>query len=88
MKYQLAGKVVLISGGSKGLGLAMAREFGAAGARVVIAARDPVELSQAADWLLTQGIRAEARVCDFRQTKPLPRWWPASKRSSGRSTSW
>src|SRR5215216_6337093 len=67
MKYQLAGKVVLISGGSKGLGLALAREFGANGARVVVAARDPAELSQAADWLSAQGIRAEARVCDFKQ---------------------
>jgi NAD(P)-dependent dehydrogenase (short-subunit alcohol dehydrogenase family) len=50
---------VLISGGSKGLGLAMAREFGASGARVVMAARDPAELSQAADWLSTEGIRAQ-----------------------------
>jgi len=71
MKYHLAGKVVLISGGSKGLGLAMAREFGASGARVVIAARDPAELSQAADWLSTQGIRAGVRVCDFKQNEAV-----------------
>ena len=47
MKYELAGKVVLITGGSRGLGLVMARELVAQKARVAICARDPDELRRA-----------------------------------------
>ena len=40
----LSGKVVLITGSSRGLGLAMAEEFARKGARLVICARDQGEL--------------------------------------------
>jgi short-subunit dehydrogenase len=43
----LSGKVVLITGASRGLGLAMAEEFGRRGAKVVLTARDPWELERA-----------------------------------------
>jgi short-subunit dehydrogenase len=43
----LRGKLVLITGGSRGLGLALAREFACQGARVAICARDPDELTAA-----------------------------------------
>ena len=43
-----AGKTVVIFGGSRGLGLAMAREFSRAGAYVVLTARDEQELERAA----------------------------------------
>ena len=43
----LAGKCVVISGGSRGLGLEMAREFLDGGARVALLARDPEELERA-----------------------------------------
>ncbi len=46
------GKVVVITGGSRGLGLAMAEEFGRRGARLVLAARDEAELSRAKRLLL------------------------------------
>ena len=39
MKLGLDGKIVLITGGSKGLGLACARAFAAEGARVSISSR-------------------------------------------------
>jgi NAD(P)-dependent dehydrogenase (short-subunit alcohol dehydrogenase family) len=42
-----AGKVVFITGGSRGLGLALADQFLRAGANVAIAARDPGELAKA-----------------------------------------
>ena len=38
-EYSFRGKVVLITGGSRGLGLVMAREFAREGARLVICAR-------------------------------------------------
>lgn len=47
MEISLAGRAALITGGSKGLGLAMAKTFAAAGADVAILARDPAALNEA-----------------------------------------
>lgn len=47
MSFDLEGKVVLITGGSRGLGLVMARQLVAQHARVAICARDPDELRRA-----------------------------------------
>jgi short-subunit dehydrogenase len=49
---RLAGKVVLITGASRGLGLAMAEEFGRRGAKLVLTARDPWELERARQSLV------------------------------------
>ena len=51
----VAGKVVVITGGSRGLGLQMATEFGKAGSRLVLAARDMTELERAHSFLLERG---------------------------------
>jgi NAD(P)-dependent dehydrogenase (short-subunit alcohol dehydrogenase family) len=45
--FDLNGKTVLITGGSRGLGLVMAREFAREGARLVLCARDETELHRA-----------------------------------------
>lgn len=62
--YSLAGKTVLITGGSRGLGLALAREFSRAGCRVAICARDEQEL-EAAKNSIGDGTEALAVVCDI-----------------------
>ena len=49
---RLRGKTVVITGSSRGLGLALAEEFGRQGARIVLTARDPEELSRAHQLLL------------------------------------
>ncbi|HXR97012.1 MAG TPA: SDR family oxidoreductase [Terriglobales bacterium] len=46
-RYELHGKTVLVTGGSRGLGFAAAREFLRQGARVAICARDGAELDRA-----------------------------------------
>jgi NAD(P)-dependent dehydrogenase (short-subunit alcohol dehydrogenase family) len=46
-RYDFARKVVLITGGSRGLGLVLARQLAAEGARVVLLARDEEELQKA-----------------------------------------
>jgi NADP-dependent 3-hydroxy acid dehydrogenase YdfG len=51
-KNNFAGKVVLITGGSRGLGLALAEQFLLSGARVALAARDVDELIKAKRHLL------------------------------------
>lgn len=49
--YELRGKTVFITGGSRGLGLILAREFARHGARIAISARDVDALQRAADDL-------------------------------------
>lgn len=58
------GKVVLITGGSRGLGLAMAREFAAGGARIVLCARDQRELDWAREELARGGADVSPILCD------------------------
>jgi len=55
---RLEGKIVLITGSSRGLGLAMAEEFGRRGARIVLTARDPEELERARALLVERGVAA------------------------------
>ncbi|HEX9435105.1 MAG TPA: SDR family NAD(P)-dependent oxidoreductase, partial [Burkholderiales bacterium] len=51
MDLRLKGKAVLITGGSKGIGLACAKAFAAEGCRVHLAGRDKDRLAQAAKAL-------------------------------------
>lgn len=63
-RYELRGKSVLITGGSRGLGLVLAREILAQGGRVAICARDREELQRAYRDLVRLG-RVVASVCDI-----------------------
>lgn len=66
-RFRLAdmnGKVVLITGSSRGLGFAIAQEFAALGARVVICARDAAELQRAESELRRLGADVLSIVCD------------------------
>ena len=63
-RIEFANRSVLITGGSRGLGLLLAREFGRLGARVTIAARDQAELNRAIEDLQDRGIDAASVVCD------------------------
>src|ERR1700722_858738 len=47
MEVRLDGRTAIITGSSKGLGLAMAKEFAASGADVAILARNPGGLAEA-----------------------------------------
>jgi short-subunit dehydrogenase len=61
---ELRGQTVLITGGSRGLGLAMAEEFARAGARVAICARNEQELARARQQLEELGATVCAVACD------------------------
>src|SRR5919202_4248954 len=58
------GKVFLITGGSRGLGLVLAREAAKEGARVAVCARDEDELGRAAGDLARYGESPLALRCD------------------------
>jgi NAD(P)-dependent dehydrogenase (short-subunit alcohol dehydrogenase family) len=63
-QYELRERVVLITGGSRGLGLVLAREFAREGARIAICARDEAELERARVELENRGADVLAVRCD------------------------
>jgi NAD(P)-dependent dehydrogenase (short-subunit alcohol dehydrogenase family) len=63
-RYEFRDRTVLITGGSRGLGLILARQLGHAGARVAICGRDAPTLERARVDLQARGIRALAVPCD------------------------
>ena len=63
--FDLSGKRALVTGGSSGLGEAMARALGLAGAQVVLASRRADELRAAAQRMAAEGIDAQWLACDL-----------------------
>jgi gluconate 5-dehydrogenase len=62
--FDLSGRCALVTGSSAGLGLAIARGFARAGARVVVNGRDRARLDAAAAGLRDEGFAVEASVFD------------------------
>ena len=63
-RFSLKDKTALVTGSSRGIGLALARALGEAGAQVVLNARDAARLSASAESLRELGIEASYRVFD------------------------
>lgn len=68
----LTGKVALVTGGSRGLGLQMAEALGEMGARVAVTARKPDELEQAAAHLSALGIECLTVAGDLSRPEAVP----------------
>ena len=64
MKGILQDKVVVITGGSRGLGLSIAQTYARAGAKVVIASRSAQSVDLAVDSLREAGYSATGLACD------------------------
>jgi gluconate 5-dehydrogenase len=62
--FDVSGKVVLISGSSQGLGLAIARGLGEAGATVVLNGRDERKLQEAVSQLRARGLSVQGFAFD------------------------
>src|SRR5256714_6341579 len=65
VSYPLREKVVLITGGSRGLGLVLARHICARGGNVALIARDPDELTRAKADLVPRGGKVLTVECDL-----------------------
>src|SRR5258707_6801037 len=69
----LRGKTVLITGGSRGLGLLLVREFARAGGRVALCARNGGELERVRDELAWMGKQLLTFTCDVTHREHLER---------------
>lgn len=65
-RYSFSGKTILITGGSRGLGLVLAREFAKENAKIAICARNFEELERARIDLESRGAEVFPIVCDVR----------------------
>lgn len=63
-RESLDGKSILVTGGSRGLGLVLARQLARKGAKVAICARDKNELENAVDQIRSFGGDISAYICD------------------------
>jgi NAD(P)-dependent dehydrogenase (short-subunit alcohol dehydrogenase family) len=80
----LQGQVALITGGSRGLGLSLAREFARRGCRIVICARDAGELEAAQRDLERRGADVLAVVCDVGDPDQVERMMRHARERYGR----
>lgn len=69
--FDLAGRRALVTGGNSGIGEAMARALGGAGARVLLMARREAELEAAARRLRAEGIDAQWLAADLADAEAL-----------------
>ena len=69
--FQLNGKLALITGSSAGIGFALARALGEAGAHVVINGRNAEKVSAAAQTLKAEGLTVSESVFDVTDAKSV-----------------
>jgi gluconate 5-dehydrogenase len=67
----LTGKIALVTGGSRGLGLQIAEALGEMGAKLALTARKTEELEQAREHLARQRIEALALACDLSKPEAI-----------------
>jgi gluconate 5-dehydrogenase len=70
--FELGGKVALVTGGSRGLGLQIATGLGEMGAKIAISARNPAELEEAKSYLEKHGIDVLTVVNDMSDATQAP----------------
>src|SRR4051812_40062367 len=80
-RIDLRGRNVLITGGSRGLGLVLARQFAAQGADITLLARDDEGLERAVIDIASRGADVLAIPCDITDQRQVQR---AVERSIGR----
>ena len=68
-----ADKIVLVTGGSGGIGAAIAGQFATLGCRVAIAARDHKKLATAAEKIAENGAQVRAIACDVMRREEVQR---------------
>ena len=84
VNFSLAGKTAIVTGGSRGIGRAIAIGLGEAGANVVIGARKPESLEEAVAAVKATGAQAIGVVTNVREMDSLTNLIAESKQAFGR----
>lgn len=74
MDLGLKGRNVLVTGGSKGIGLAVAELFAAEGANVAICARNAEQVAAVVTSLAAKGVKSWGRAVDVADPAALKQW--------------
>jgi 3-oxoacyl-[acyl-carrier protein] reductase len=82
-KKPLVGQVALVTGASRGIGLAIARSLGRLGATLSLCARDSAKLSEAVSKLDSEGISAAGITVDVRRPDEIVRLVDRTQREAG-----
>ena len=77
---RLKGHAAVVTGASRGIGLAIAEAFAAEGCNLVLTARNPATLKQAASRLQASRVHVLAEACDVRDPESVARLFAAVKR--------
>jgi NAD(P)-dependent dehydrogenase (short-subunit alcohol dehydrogenase family) len=79
---KLKGKTAVVTGGNRGIGLAIAQALGSEGCDVLLSARNAAKLKAAAAQIKGSG-RALTHACDVRDPKSVDKLFAAAKREFG-----
>jgi NAD(P)-dependent dehydrogenase (short-subunit alcohol dehydrogenase family) len=82
--FRLDGRRALITGASKGIGLGIARAMAAAGADLILAARNAADLESAARELRESGRRVACSPLDVRHAEKISAWYDHVVQEHGR----